>query len=125
MFLHPHRRERIGMSDGTKVGLYHRKSTQVEAILYDGTNLKDILEWGVQVDSSPGSITWPDNPTIYIWNSTEKTHLLVQQGQWIIRGVLGEFYPCDPDVFAATYQVVDEETITVQGVGLEISDGPN
>lgn len=27
---------------------------------------------------------------------------------WIIRGVKGEFYPCKPDIFAATYDPVDE-----------------
>lgn len=28
-------------------------------------------------------------------------------GDWIIRGVQGEFYPCKPDIFAATYEVVE------------------
>ena len=27
-------------------------------------------------------------------------------GDWIIRGVKGEFYPCKPDIFAATYEPV-------------------
>ena len=27
---------------------------------------------------------------------------------WVIRGVKGEFYPCKPDIFAATYEPVDE-----------------
>jgi hypothetical protein len=27
-----------------------------------------------------------------------------QTGDWIIRGVKGEFYPCKPDVFALTYE---------------------
>ena len=27
-------------------------------------------------------------------------------GDWIIRGVAGEFYPCKPDIFAATYEPV-------------------
>lgn len=27
-------------------------------------------------------------------------------GDWIIRGVKGEFYPCKPDIFAATYDPV-------------------
>ena len=26
------------------------------------------------------------------------------KGDWIIRGVKGEFYPCKPDIFAATYE---------------------
>lgn len=29
-------------------------------------------------------------------------------GDWIIRGVRGEFYPCDPEAFAASYEFVDE-----------------
>ena len=28
------------------------------------------------------------------------------EGDWIIRGVAGEFYPCKPDIFAATYEAV-------------------
>ena len=29
------------------------------------------------------------------------------EGDWIIRGVTGELYPCKPDVFAATYEPVE------------------
>ncbi len=28
-------------------------------------------------------------------------------GDWIIRGVQGEFYPCKPDIFSATYEPAD------------------
>ena len=28
---------------------------------------------------------------------------LAEPGDWIIKGVKGEFYPCKPDIFAATY----------------------
>jgi hypothetical protein len=30
-------------------------------------------------------------------------------GDWIICGVKGEFYPCKPDIFAATYEKVEDE----------------
>lgn len=30
-----------------------------------------------------------------------------QPGDWIIKGVAGEFYPCKPDIFAATYEKVE------------------
>jgi hypothetical protein len=33
--------------------------------------------------------------------------LLASQGDWIIKGVKGEFYPCKPDIFEATYEPVD------------------
>lgn len=31
----------------------------------------------------------------------------VDVGDWIIRGVHGEFYPCKPDIFAKTYEPVE------------------
>lgn len=33
---------------------------------------------------------------------------IVCPGDWIIKGVKGEFYPCKPDIFEATYERVDE-----------------
>ena len=32
-------------------------------------------------------------------------------GDWIIKGVKGEFYPCKPDIFAATYELVESEGV--------------
>ncbi len=34
--------------------------------------------------------------------------MTAQLGDWIIRGVKGELYPCKPDVFEATYEPLDE-----------------
>lgn len=36
--------------------------------------------------------------------------LKVSPGDWIITGVKGERYPCKPDIFAATYEPVEEAT---------------
>ena len=33
--------------------------------------------------------------------------LLATEGDWIIQGVKGEFYPCKPDIFVATYDKVE------------------
>lgn len=30
--------------------------------------------------------------------------MLVSPGDWVIRGVKGEYYPCKPDIFEATYE---------------------
>jgi len=37
---------------------------------------------------------------------TLEGHLYASPGDWIIKGVQGEFYPCKPDIFAATYEPV-------------------
>jgi hypothetical protein len=33
--------------------------------------------------------------------------MFARPGDWIIRGVQGEFYPCKPDIFATTYEPVE------------------
>ena len=39
--------------------------------------------------------------------STLEGEMAVAPGDWIIRGIQGEFYPCRPDIFAATYEAVE------------------
>lgn len=39
---------------------------------------------------------------------TLEGELYASVNDWIIRGVKGEFYPCKPDIFAATYEPVEE-----------------
>jgi hypothetical protein len=41
-----------------------------------------------------------------IMQTLESQEFLAQGGDWIIKGVKGEFYPCKPDIFAATYEAV-------------------
>jgi hypothetical protein len=40
-------------------------------------------------------------------NTLEGT-MLAQQGDYIIKGISGEFYPCKPDIFEQTYEPVTE-----------------
>lgn len=42
--------------------------------------------------------------------STLEGDLHVSVNDWIIRGVKGELYPCKPDIFAATYEPVNDDT---------------
>lgn len=34
--------------------------------------------------------------------------MVANPGDYVIRGIHGEFYPCNPDIFAATYEPVEE-----------------
>lgn len=51
----------------------------------------------------------PDGYTIgyHGWIQTLEGGHIVTPGDWIIQGVAGEFYPCKPDIFEATYEAVD------------------
>jgi hypothetical protein len=40
---------------------------------------------------------------------TREGTVVAEPGDVVLRGVEGEVYPCDPDIFAGTYEVVDSE----------------
>lgn len=42
----------------------------------------------------------------YIEIKTLEGTMTAQEGDYVIKGVKGEFYPCKPDIFAATYEPV-------------------
>ena len=41
---------------------------------------------------------------------TLEGEMLASEGDWIIRGVAGEFYPCKPHIFATSYEAVDQSS---------------
>lgn len=50
---------------------------------------------------------WHNGTDIFI--RTLEGVMRAEVGDWIIKGVAGEFYPCKPDIFAATYEPVATE----------------
>ena len=45
--------------------------------------------------------------TMHAKCETLEGHHIVCPGDYIIKGIQGEFYPCKPDIFEATYEPVD------------------
>ena len=43
---------------------------------------------------------------------------IVRPGDYIIKGVKGEFYPCKPDIFEQTYEKADSENLTPRSKGI-------
>ncbi len=43
-----------------------------------------------------------------LWNQIEKQWICCPVGWFVIRGIKGELYPCAPDIFAATYEKVND-----------------
>jgi len=50
-----------------------------------------------------------DGPYINLTIPTLEGDHTALHGDWIIKGVAGEFYPCKPDIFEKTYEYVGEE----------------
>lgn len=94
---------------------YRKKPVVIEAMEWDGTaeSATQIIDWALLYDS-----------TISYWcaNGEECRQSVVSHalaiptlegtmygsaGDFIIKGVSGEFYPCKPDIFQATYEVAE------------------
>jgi len=83
---------------------YRKKPVIVEAIQYKNsedpmiywkfTNYSIVIEEGIGFDN--------------VKIPTLEGEMLVSEGDYIIKGVNGEFYPCKPDIFHKTYEKVKE-----------------
>ena len=43
-----------------------------------------------------------------IYIDTLEGRMKASKGDWIITGINGEQYPCKPDIFAKTYEILDD-----------------
>jgi hypothetical protein len=48
-------------------------------------------------------------PTFYAEIPTLEGTMMAKRGDWIVKGIEGEFYPCKPEIFAKCYEPVAEE----------------
>lgn len=83
---------------------YRKKPVEVEARLYTGDNWVDIASWLREFDVRIG-MTNTGSASIPTLAGT----MYATPGDYIIRGVQGEFYPCKPDIFDATYEEADDD----------------
>lgn len=86
---------------------YRKRQLDVEAWQWAGGEydwLEQVLghNWG-RADAHDVEWGHDDGEQVVIWNTLERIWLPVPVGHWIIRGIRGEFYPCNPEVFAASY----------------------
>jgi hypothetical protein len=80
---------------------FRKRPVTIEAMqLVDERSVLDIEEWMNSPDT--GYSTNP--PTL--WIRTLEGTMEATVGDWIIKGVQGEFYPCKNEIFIKTYQEV-------------------
>ncbi len=93
---------------------YRKKPVIIEARKFDGTD--ESVEWLLPQLKS-GKIGRATNK-LYI-KTLEEIHT-ANVGDYIIKGVKGEFYPCKPDIFEQTYEIViDDESNILLKSGLQ------
>lgn len=84
---------------------YRKKPVVIEAMEWDGTDLsaRTIQDWA---DKAGERRVLYNVATLVI--QTLEGDMTATPGDWIIKGVNNEFYPCKPDIFAKTYEAVSE-----------------
>jgi hypothetical protein len=87
---------------------YRKKPVVIDAIQWDGTYTGMIkIEREFKADITASSTFHPIKNTVDMWNiKTLEGSLSAEKGDYIIKGVKGEFYPCKPDIFRMTYEIV-------------------
>ena len=87
---------------------YRKKPVVIEAIEWTGKNLKEVIAFTGLHPSM--KLTWDEYEKLVDAHglkifTLEGTHFATI-GDYIIKGIKGEFYPCKPDIFMATYEEV-------------------
>lgn len=88
-----------------------KKPVEVETILWDGMNLLEVKNFvGEKLQYDIYDLAWEVGmgvPKITMQIDTLEGSMQVSKGDYIIKGVNGEFYPCKPDIFHKTYEILD------------------
>ena len=113
-----------------QAGKWRKRPVEVEAIRWDGgaAAAGPVIDWvlagggtahyyadGELADAEPGKHV---GERIAI--RTLEGDILASPGDWVIRGVQGEHYPCKPDIFAETYESAADPRIAA---GLAVMAG--
>ena len=86
---------------------FRKKPVEVEAMQFTEESGAEVWEWA---DSKPMYDHRSQVCGLRIY--TREGDMKADFGDWIIRGVQGEFYPCKPDIFAATYEPAAPPSVT-------------
>lgn len=92
---------------------YTTKQVTIEALQWDGNNHKEILQWYGEYDAAMESIEFfnekadVENPSSLEIRTLEGL-MRANKGDYIIKGLEGEFYPCKASIFEKKYEKVEE-----------------
>lgn len=85
-------------------GEYIKKPVKIEAVVFDGSTESLIALNSAKFGLDPLKVV-NDGKEDKIIISTLEGDMKASVGDYIIKGVNDEFYPCKPDIFAKTYEV--------------------
>jgi hypothetical protein len=86
---------------------YRKKPVVIEAVQFTGHNQDEVLHL-IYPQMSKVGLEGAKTMGLPVVIETLEGTLTASPGDFIIKGVQGEFYPCKPDIFEATYEKVEE-----------------
>lgn len=91
---------------------FRKKPVVIEAMQFTQESVDEIDKWleGHGVEFGWQGLPGLGKTTALLIKTLESKgadRMTADVGDWIIKGVKGEFYPCKPDIFAATYEPAD------------------
>ena len=81
---------------------YRKKPIIIESIQWKGFNTESVHKFCSSIECQR-----EDLEDIHLIVPTLEGNMRVNYCDYIIKGVNGEFYPCKPDIFEKTYDIVD------------------
>jgi hypothetical protein len=93
---------------------YRKKPVVIEAVQWSGDILdaEAILEFAAGDGAPDATVGFQGNKLVIY---TLEGVMSGDPGDWLIRGIKGELYPCKPDIFEATYEPVIDAAIAEAG----------
>lgn len=84
---------------------YRKKPVVVEAVQYKDGSPENLFE----IEKFAGDNVHIDKKAVppLVFIHTPEGTMEAKPGDYIIKGVNGEFYPCKPDIFEKTYEKVE------------------
>lgn len=83
---------------------FRTKPCEIEAVQWMGSNYIEVAAF------MGGKLVVQQPATGRIYIDTLEGRMYANAGDWIVKGLKGEFYPCKPDIFAMKYErVLDDE----------------
>ena len=79
---------------------YRKKPVIIEAVQFTGKNYNEIIKFAGTDIKIVGREKTPIIKTL-------EGNMKVSKGDYIIKGIQGEFYPCKPDIFHDTYDEIE------------------
>lgn len=86
---------------------YRKKPVVIDAWQFDAPMFQKQPAWFGHAMMA-GKMFYQGGEHPYYTIKTLEGEMRANPGDWIVRGIKGELYPCKPDIFAATYEAADD-----------------